>query len=306
MPGLSRNVERTMTSRTARDYLLYSLQNRLYSDFYCQGFAVPLIDDDTTSMMANTPFIHALSAANAGMGCHEDGWEIRTIEGDVMIVHRDGLELRARREDCPDERERLAAGAKITLRLPKEYLNMSPGFYMALGNRQLSYSNAETLLRFYWNLSPDGAIPFLHTATQQLNSLRLPFRLKVLRDPAFYTRCDAGVIYALQRDYGDISRMMMQIYGEIEHYLKSAVPAFTKRLAPGLGLAEDPGGRESFGEHRCRLVADALIAAYEAETKIAEERLEMVVNRFEQEGVDIDTPYLNAGSTDVYQFSVSV
>lgn len=40
------------------------------------------------------------------------------------------------------------------------------------------------------------------------------------------------------------------------------VPLFTKPLAPGLGLAEDPGDRLSFGQSRCRIAAEGLVRAH--------------------------------------------
>ena len=60
----------------------------------------------------------------------ESGIEIR--------VSRDGLELLARPEDLhllPEESR--TPGTIAALRLPKEQLGMSPGFYMALGNRDI-------------------------------------------------------------------------------------------------------------------------------------------------------------------------
>ena len=37
----------------------------------------------------------------------------------------------------------------------------------------------------------------------------------------------------------------------------TAVPAFTLALRPGVGLAEDDGDGDSFGERRCALLAEA-------------------------------------------------
>ena len=40
-PALAPRIVRAMATRTARDYLLYTLQRQLYADFYCQGFPTP-------------------------------------------------------------------------------------------------------------------------------------------------------------------------------------------------------------------------------------------------------------------------
>jgi lantibiotic modifying enzyme len=80
------------------------------------------------------------------------------------------------------------------------------------------------------------------------------------------------------------------------------VPAFTRLLAPGLGLAEDPGDGDSFGMHRCRLLADALVTAHEQGAHSVEARVDAVLDRFAREGINPDRPYLNPGSDDRYTF----
>src|SRR5205823_4439733 len=58
----------------------------------------------------------------------------------------------------------------------KEFRDLLPGFYMALGNAD-DDPQAPTL-RFYWNVSADGAVPLLSRVTSLLNEAVVPFRLK--------------------------------------------------------------------------------------------------------------------------------
>jgi hypothetical protein len=53
----------------------------------------------------------------------------------------------------------------------------------------------------------------------------------------------------------------------------------------------DPGGEESFGQHRCRLLADGIIRAYERNARSLDERLAAVAERFAEDGVRLDRPY---------------
>ena len=71
----------------------------------------------------------------------------------------------------------------------------------------------------------------------------------------------------------------------------------------GSGLAEDPGLRESFGQNRCRLVADAVIRAYEQGKKSLDERLQVVADRFAEANINLTEPFLSPGSKDDYPFS---
>ena len=73
----------------------------------------------------------------------------------------------------------------------------------------------------------------------------LPFHLKVLRSPHLFTRCDAGVLYLRQSALVAAKPELRDIYAHVEAELRSEVPAFTKSLAPGIGLANRPAARVS-------------------------------------------------------------
>lgn len=74
--------------------------------------------------------------------------------------------------------------------------------------------------------------------TEQLNREGIPFKTKVLSNPHQYLRADAGVLYVDQRDFGRLRPIIKQLYDDLRTGLNAPVPMFTKRLAPGLGLAE--------------------------------------------------------------------
>jgi hypothetical protein len=55
---LPSTVKRALTPQTARNYLLFILQSQLYSDFYCQGFAVPARQEAIGLLpIGMTPFV---------------------------------------------------------------------------------------------------------------------------------------------------------------------------------------------------------------------------------------------------------
>ena len=55
--------------------------------------------------------------------------------------------------------------------------------------------------------------------------------------------------------------------------LRNHVPMLTRRLAAGSAVAEDPGGGESFGTHRCALLAEGILRAHESGAKSSGDRL---------------------------------
>lgn len=297
-------VKRTMTARTTRNYLLSQLQNRLYTDFYIRGKASPKVWNDEGQMESGTDFVEGLSRANAGSGCREAGWEVTEVVAEEVAVRRHRLTLWVTRADLDTaDGEAIPCGAKVTLRMAKELRSISPGYYLALGDRADPEDDAAPLVRMYWNLKPEGSEGFLRDATSVLNRNGFFFRLKLLNDVSAYTRCDAAVLYVRRVDYAPISLALAAVYARVAAHLKALTPAFTKMLAPGLGVAEDPGGTESFGQHRCRLLAEGLIRSYEQGVASLDGRLQVVSDCFKAAGLGVDRPYLGPGSLDPYTFA---
>jgi hypothetical protein len=124
----------------------------------------------------------------------------------------------------------------------------------------------------------------------------------VINDPAAYQRADAGVLYFGRRHYDHIRSAVARVFQTVRDGLRPEVPLFTKRLAPGLGLAEDPRNGMSFGQHRCHLVAQALWRAFERGQTTREARAEALAWAYREAGLDPLRPYLEPQAPDVYAF----
>lgn len=306
---LSSNIpaatRRSMSTAAMRDFLCYQLKGRLYSDFYCKGFATPA--DKHRAVGRRTPttlFVQTLSAANTGTGSREGGWIIENIGSDVFTASRDGLRLWISRTDIhADEQGILLPAEARAVRLPKELLKLSPGFYIALGNEGLVFEPGQEIVRLYWNLHAKDAPSLLRSATRLLNDEHIPFRLKVVNDPLRYDRCDAGVLYIQCADYERALPAIRKVLAEISGGLKPATPVFTKVLAPGLSLAEEPAtSGDSFGMDRCRILSEAIVRMQERNVDPATMGLTVVEEVFRENGIDPAKPYLNAASQDRYVF----
>lgn len=301
-PRLLPTVQRELSATTARGYLLDQLRARLYRDFYCPGAPAPAREHAARAPAIGSPtFVARLSEANAGVGRWEDGWEVRAVGDAHVVVRRGETELWARAGQYEAFSEAtITPGESVRLRLSKEYVGLAPGYYIADGDRDPPSDGSPALVRLYWNLTADGAVRFVRAATAMLNRDGFAFRLKVLNDPAAYGRSDAGVLYLRTSDYAALAGPLRRIYAEVADDINPATPALTRPLAAGLGLAEDPGPGDSFGLHRCRLVADGLIRAYERGWRSPTGRLSAVEERFGEAGISLAAPYLNPGSADTY------
>jgi lantibiotic modifying enzyme len=131
-----------------------------------------------------------------------------------------------------------------------------------------------------------------------LNEAGVRFRLKAINDPQQFVRCDAAVLYVRKEDYPVVEPVLGQIYTEVARHMHREVPALTRAVAPGLGLAEDPGDGDSFGMHRCRLVAEGIIRAYEQGLGGLQDRMQCVADVFAEEGISLEVPYLAPGSDE--------
>lgn len=306
-PELTPKIRQVLTLETARMYLVHALQAQLYEDFYCRGFAQPTTRKGLDWLPGQTPFTEALVGANCGTGYWSQGWEVRAIDERELLVHKGSLDLVVRPDECaPDIDGPVVRGTLLSVRFPKDLPAVSPGFYMALGGAELTPDNSGGLVRWYWNLAPDSAIQFLNHATSSLQRAQLAYTIKILDDPVRFSRYDSVVLYHRKEDSTEVSEILEGTYASLGSDPRRGVPALTKPLAPGVGLAEDPGGGESFGLHRCAILAEQIILAHEQGKSTIADRMTVVEEGFAKLGINLfSRPYLNFGSSDDYGFTTN-
>ena len=194
--------------------------------------------------------------------------------------------------DCRAPSGAVRLGAAVSIRLPRELLEWSPGFYTVVSDAPADLESWSSVVRVYWNTAAAGAADLVGMVTSRLNAKRVPFRLKVANHPFRFTRCDAAVLYLRGDTFHGIREILRNVARSLTPHLRPRIPVFTLELARGVGLAEDNGDDESFGERRCALLADAILRAHELGITEANSRLEAVAARFAKDGVRINAPYL--------------
>ncbi|WP_445216973.1 lanthionine synthetase LanC family protein [Bradyrhizobium sp. Pa8] len=110
------------------------------------------------------------------------------------------------------------------------------------------------------------------------------------------------MLYIRKDDFRQVSSILESTYRAIETSLRSTTPALTKRLAAGVGIAESPPSDLSFGLSRCRALAEGMLRAHEAGKTSIEDRLQSVEQCFIEDSIDFESPYLNLGSLDRFEF----
>jgi hypothetical protein len=239
-------------------------------------------------------FFSSLASCNRGTGSWRDGWTIHRVDDAHVAVKSHDVEVWASREEFRPDAGRLEVGATGRLCFPNEYRGMSRGYYVALGN-----SDAETgtnAIRVYWNVMTGGAEHLLSLITETLNAAGITFKFKSMGDPEGYDRTDAAVLYLPRGDWQNVSTLASSVYAEVRPWMRTNVSSYVFRLAPGLGLAEEPGGDFSFGEHRSTLIADALVSEHGSSDRFAAVRA-LIAGK----GYDLERFHVNPGSTRQYE-----
>jgi hypothetical protein len=286
------SLDAELSEDERRAYLLSCLREELYCSFYCHGRPVPARWGEPEPPFADPWLAAALSHANTGDGSWEPGWTVQRLNGEEAVVANGRLRARVPMGDCKPPADTVAPGATVSVRLPKELPELSPGFYTAVGDVPADLASSGIVVRVYWNITAAGASELVRTLTSQLNLERAPFRLKVADHPFRLTRCDAAVLYVRGDNFQALRETLQGVASMLSAHLRPQIPAFTRELAPGVGLAEDSGESESFGERRCALLADGILRAHERGILQADSQLDAVAARFAEDGVQIDAPYL--------------
>lgn len=289
---LSARLEAAMEPSERRSYLLHCLRGELYSSFYRHGRPVPARWGEPKAVSCDPLLVSSMSDANSGRGGWEPGWTVERLDGDDAVVATHRLRARVAAHDCRPLAGVLAPGAPVSIRVPGELLALSPGFYTALGEVMTEHAPARSAVRVYWNVGRDGAPALVRALTSRLNGAATPFRLKVADHPSRLTSCDAAVLYLSGDAFLALRETLARVAAELRFGLRPEIPAFTLRLAPGVGLAENNSAGESFGASRCALLAEGILRAHERGAVAARAQIDAVAARFAEAGVEIDAPYL--------------
>ncbi|QSV65424.1 MAG: hypothetical protein HEQ26_18735 [Dolichospermum sp. DL01] len=320
LPANIANRFQQNSSSLKQKYLNILLRNFLYGIYYNGSLQTVLAANnnncqsqvnflETNSLGVDENFYEQLHHSNHGTGHYEPNWQILRIEPDgSMAVSKDGLTLYIEPECHLQPRKKLPkVGELIAIWMPRNRLQN--GCYVAVSNIGIENQDAENADlgggRIYFNFTSTGAIAIMESLTQALNNAAIAFSFQVLYNPAAYGRYDAGVLHFECQDYPTIRTILQDIYQEHQAYFQPEIPLFTKFLAPGLGLAEEPNQKfapqESFGMNRCQIVANALLESWQKGKNALEERIEVINQHFAQNLVDMQHPYLNPSSEDIYQ-----
>jgi HopA1 effector protein family len=328
-PSLKAQIQ-TLSSDLQTKYLAWQLRSFLYGVYYNgswrlelepillqRGYANDTVDrsniigadwENNTFLGMDAQFFDRLKTANHGVGFYDPDWQIIGEEDDgILKIKKNELSLYIDRNSYLQPTQIDApVGSIVSVKMPHNLIQN--GFYIAVSNFG-SFNNSlapidSQIIRFYFNITADGAIALMEALTVALNLAEVPFNFKVLYNPTDYNRYDPGVLYIQRSYYSIVHRILEKIYPQHQAHFKSPIPLFTKQIAPGLAIAEEPdrkfGEAESFGLNRCQIVANALIQATKEGNPTPESKLAAIFRGFDKMGISLEYPFLNADAVDIY------
>jgi type III HopA1-like effector protein len=285
---LPASLAAAMDAAEQRRYLVACLREELYYSFYCRGTPVSARWGEPQPVAGDPSLLAAFAAANHVPEGWDGGWTVQRVEGDDAVVSTPRLRVWVAAADCTGD---LRPGGVVSVRRPSAHPYASPGFWTVVGDAVRPASDTADV-RVYWNVARTGAPALVGALTSWLSEQAVPFRLKVANHAARLDRCDAAVLYLHGADFTRARARLKVLAIDFAPQLLPEVPAFTLRMAAGVGLAEDADG-ESFGVRRCALLADAVVRAHESGLCELDAQVEAVADRFAEAGVAIDRPYLD-------------
>ena len=249
-------------------------------------------------------FLRTLRSANPGRKRWDAKWRVYQL-GAAGAVHVQKGE--AYRLAVPGEyafaqvRERpITVGDLVEVLAPADSPTAQPGYYFLHGETLASEFDDAEISRLYLHVRPEAAAQLVGLVASELNRFDVPFRLKCPSAPESYGRADAGVLYVARRFLQATLHILERSWCSLGAMLNPGAPLFTKEIEPGFAGADDPGTGESFGQSRCRLVAEAIVDAWLKGSQTPEARLTALQERFSGAGLSLEAPHLNAGAVDEY------
>jgi len=286
--------------------LMTELTGQLYDRCFSKRFPGPIAETEIPQFESGAATLEALSRANESRERWEDGWQVTQHMSNGQVLASRGGKMRAL---SPGEFVNLsgsgmafAPGTAVRIFVPRDSVTLQPGYYFVFGETLPDYNDEYSVVRFYWNIAPEGAAELLQLVSRELNRWQVPFRFKTGIARAMFARRDSAVLYAPRRYAPFAFEIAAQIHARLLPFLRDDVPLFTRRLAAGFSFAEDPGTQESFGMSRCRMLAHAIWLAHSRGVQELEQRFSTVAEQFQADGISLERPWLNAGSANEFAF----
>jgi hypothetical protein len=273
------------------------LAGHLYAEWYLGVGGATAAERPATPDPTDLNLVDALRAVHADSERWENGGEISGVSnrGRIAVSHGERRRIATRVDVLPERHPCLAPrpGEPTRFTARRDSVDETGAFWFTWCGDWNEDEIPSDLVRMYWHVPRRQTPALVRSLTAHLASAGCSYAMKIAVEDREAERVDRAVVYLTPDAVPRAAPALRSAYHDVAHRLRDTVPRLTLRLAPGLSVAEDPGSGESFGQHRCRLIAEALAAAEGCDRS---GRALAVLRRFTEEGIDPAYPHLRPGS----------
>ena len=163
-----------------------------------------------------------------------------------------------------------------------------------LWTEDLAGPGAAPLVRLHLSVNPRTALHALGAVTQRAQGWEHPWQLTSTVLDGGLPAPESTVLRLPTSALRPLRAEIVALVEDLRPFLAVGVPALTLRIGRGASLSENPADGRTFGEHRCRLVAEAVIGSMRVHHRAQVDR---AIATFAEAGVDPERPYLEQRTT---------
>lgn len=235
------------------------LSAAIYTHFHIgnpdiENIPVSLHQDLAAELISRIPHRSVLQSATA---LHLAPVMVQGLPRQVVSVG--GVKVLFPLQDVDQHPERNTA----TVCVPSWRTRTTPGFLLALGG-QLKVNEGPTARLYIACNSAAEALKLWPAVIRELSARKLSYQIKALSSSLAYPRSDAIVIYLAQNSVSDLAYSLAPLVRDLAAP-KIPPSVFAHHISPRLSVAVEPKDLRpshqglSFGQHRSRVLADALL-----------------------------------------------
>ena len=235
-----------------------ALGRTLYRDWYL-GDSSENVPPDALPPMVES-LAGSFRAAHAGSVRYEAGWTVVQTGRDGTAVVTRGQQHRVVTSAALIAGGGLVpmTGESVAVRRVVDDVPFEGGFWHTFSERVPLDMDGQ-LSRVYWNTTPSSAVALVAALTGLLIDSDVGWQLKCLSTPWGYERPDSSVLYLEHHALLELAPQLADVHRSLADDLGRSTPPMARRVGRGLAWAAQPDGGDSFGEHRCRLLAEAAL-----------------------------------------------
>ncbi len=281
-----------ISDETMRATKLEQISNWLYVSWYT---AINCSNDTQALVPGRDNLASALRASLAASTRWETGWvAMRTAPSGICLAGRGNLT----RELFPGQYVNMARrgmpvapGDHIAVTEALDWVDEPTGFWCA---RSWAAEPQKPLVRLYFSTPPDQVGFVLMEITETMDNLKLPYSLKCPAFASVYSRVDSLIVYLEAGSWPRTAVEITRMARRVKDNLRDATPPLTKKIAKGVAFTEDLGTNESFGQHRCRALAPAVLALLHYRQFSPGDGVDILTESLRTAGIDPMQPWLES------------